>query len=55
MDIERMQFFVTCPKCKHKFGTLFGIVLKYLDRLLRQIAKEANGKPACQECKWQKR
>jgi len=40
MNQSRLQFFVTCPSCKSKFGVNPEVVLKYLDRVLGEYARE---------------
>ena len=32
-----MKFWITCPKCKQKFGVKPEIVMKYMDRLFGEI------------------
>ena len=34
-----MKFWITCPRCKHKFGVDVGVVFKYLERILGQHPK----------------
>jgi len=36
MNKDTMKFWVTCPKCKHKFGVSQTVSVKYLERVLDQ-------------------
>lgn len=36
MNKELMKFWVTCPKCKQKFGVEPKVVMKYLERVIDQ-------------------
>lgn len=40
MDKQRLNFFLTCPFCKRKFGVTPETVFKYLDRLFNQLDQE---------------
>lgn len=40
MEKQRLNFFLTCPFCKKKFGIRPETVFKYMDRLLDEIEKE---------------
>jgi len=42
MDRQRLNFFLTCPSCKRKFGVRPEVVFKYLDRLLEETKKQLN-------------
>ena len=42
MDRQRLNFFLTCPSCKRKFGVKPEVVFKYLDRLLEETKKQLN-------------
>jgi len=37
MDREKMKFWITCPRCKRKFGVDAKVDLNYIDRLLGQF------------------
>jgi len=37
MDKQRLNFFLTCPFCKRKFGVKPETVFKYMDRLFNQL------------------
>lgn len=36
MNKQKLKFWATCPKCKHKFGILPEVILRYLQRCLRE-------------------
>ena len=40
MDKQRLNFFLTCPFCKKKFGVTPETVFKYLDRVFNDIDQE---------------
>jgi len=37
MDKQRLNFFLTCPSCKRKFGVEPEVVFKYVHRLSEEI------------------
>jgi len=37
MEKQRLNFFLTCPFCKKKFGVKPEVVFKYMDRLFNQL------------------
>jgi len=37
MNKQLMKFWITCPKCKQKFGVKPEIVIKYMDRLFGEL------------------
>ena len=42
MEKQRLNFFLTCPFCKKKFGVSPETVFKYLDRVFKQLDQELN-------------
>lgn len=40
MNKELMKFWITCPKCKHKFGIEPRIIMKYLERVMDKTGKK---------------
>jgi len=42
MDKQRLNFFLTCPSCRRKFGVKPEVVFKYVDRLLDETKKQLN-------------
>ena len=40
MNNDKRKFWITCPKCKHKFGVEPELIFKYLDRLLGQVDRQ---------------
>ena len=42
MEKQRLNFFLTCPFCKKKFGVTPETVLKYLHRVFDDIDQELN-------------
>ena len=44
MDKQRLNFFLTCPSCKRKFGVTPETVFKYLDRLFKELEENLRKK-----------
>jgi len=40
MEKQKLNFFLTCPFCKKKFGVIPETVFKYLDRVFNDIDQE---------------
>ena len=51
MDKQRLNFFLTCPFCKKKFGVTPDTVFKYLDRLFNELDQNLKKKAEEQERK----
>ncbi len=37
---SKLNFWISCPKCKERFGIKAELVFKFLDRLLEELEKE---------------